>query len=68
MIRKNLARIFHSAATRLESDTTKEAVATKVHEYRVRFAALIMPKDATIHINCSATDPFTITPEQRIAE
>jgi hypothetical protein len=48
MIRKNLARIFKSTATRLETDTTKETIASKVHEYRVRLAALIMPKDASI--------------------
>jgi hypothetical protein len=51
MIRKSLAHILKSTATRLEADTTKETVAAKVHEYRVRLAALIMPKDATIHIN-----------------
>lgn len=51
MIRKNLARILKSTANKLETDTTKETIAFKVHEYRIRIAALIMPNDAfmTIH-------------------
>jgi len=50
MIRKNLANILKSTATRLETDTTKETIASKVHEYRVRIAAVIMPKDAFMTI------------------
>ena len=51
MIRKNLAHILKSTATKLETDTTKESIASAMYDYRVRLAALIMPKDATIHIN-----------------
>ncbi len=50
MIRKNLANILKLTATRLETDTTKEIIASKVHEYRVRIAAVIMPKDAFMTI------------------
>jgi hypothetical protein len=50
MIRKNLANILKLTATRLETDTTKETIASKVHEYRVRLAAVIMPKDAFMTI------------------
>ena len=50
MIRKNLANILKLTATKLETDTTKETIASKVHEYRVRLAAVIMPKDAFMTI------------------
>jgi len=50
MIRKNLANILKLTATKLETDTTKEIIASKVHEYRVRIAAVIMPKDAFMTI------------------
>ena len=50
MIRKNLANILKLTATKLETDTTKETIASKVHEYRVRIAAVIMPKDAFMTI------------------
>jgi len=50
MIRKNLASLLKVAADKLEADTTKEHVASKVHDYRVRLAALIMPKDAFIEL------------------
>ena len=46
MIRKGLANILKSTATKLETDTTKETIASKVREYRIRLAAVIMPKDA----------------------
>jgi len=51
MIRKNLARILKSTANKLETDTTKETIASKVHEYRIRIAALIMPNDAFMTID-----------------
>ena len=50
MIRKGLANILKSTAAKLETDTTKETIASKVHEYRVRLAAVIMPKDAFMTI------------------
>lgn len=53
MIRKSLARMFQAAATRLETDTTKETIMTKVHEYRVRMAALVMPNDCAFTIDPS---------------
>jgi len=53
MIRKNLARIFQAAATRLETDTTKETAVSIMHATRVRLAALIMPNDAAFTIDPS---------------
>ena len=50
MIRKNLANILKLTAIKLETDITKETIASKVHEYRVRIAAVIMPKDAFMTI------------------
>jgi len=53
MIRKNLARIFQTAAIRLETDTTKETVVSIMHVTRVKLAALIMPNDAAFTIDPS---------------
>jgi hypothetical protein len=53
MIRKSLARILQAAATRLETDTTKENVASTLHATRVKLAALIMPNDAAFTIDPS---------------
>ena len=49
-IRKSLASFLVATANKLETDTTKETIASKVHEYRVRIAAVIMPKDAFMTI------------------
>ncbi len=54
MIRKNLANILKLTATKLETDTTKETIASKVHEYRVRIATVVMPKDAFMTIKTQA--------------
>jgi hypothetical protein len=51
MIRKSLARILQAAAVRLETDTTKENVASVLHDSRVKLAALIMPNDAAFTID-----------------
>jgi hypothetical protein len=53
MIRKSLARILQAAATRLETDTTKETIASTINSSRVKLAALILPNDAAFTIDPS---------------
>jgi hypothetical protein len=53
MIRKNLARILQAAATKLETDTTKETIASTINSSRVKLAALILPNDAAFTIDPS---------------
>jgi hypothetical protein len=47
MIRKNTATLLKLAATAIENAKvpTKAQAATKLNEYRIRAAALMMPKD-----------------------
>lgn len=49
MIRKNLAQLLKVAAVKLETDTTKETVAEGIRHWRLRVAAALLPKDATIY-------------------
>jgi hypothetical protein len=53
-IRKNLASILVNTAAAVENAKvpTKEGMTEKLNEYRIRAAALIMPKDCELHINC----------------
>jgi hypothetical protein len=55
-IRKGLANALISTAAMLESDKSKEYVSTKLNEYRIRAAALMMPNDMA----------FVITPKTEI--
>jgi len=53
MIRKSLARMLQAAATRLETDTTKETLTATISSTRVKLAALILPDDAAFTIDPS---------------
>ena len=55
-IRKTLANALNSTAAILESDTSKEYISAKLSEYRIRAAAIMMPKDMA----------FIITPKTDI--
>ena len=55
-IRKGLANVLISTAAMLESDKSKEYVSTKLNEYRIRAAALLMPNDVA----------FVITPKPEL--
>ena len=55
-IRKRLANALISTAAMLESDKSKEYVSTKLNEYRIRAAALLMPNDMA----------FVITPKSKL--
>lgn len=53
-IRKAIANGLINTAAMLESDKTKERLSSKASEYRIRLAALVMPKDVAFvitHIN-----------------
>jgi hypothetical protein len=53
-IRKNLASILVNTAAAVENAKlpSKQQLEQKISEYRIRAAALIMPKDCELHINC----------------
>jgi hypothetical protein len=53
-IRKNLASILVNTASAVETAKlpSKQQLEQKISEYRIRAAALIMPKDCELHINC----------------
>jgi hypothetical protein len=55
-IRKNIAAALFNTAVAIDNAKlpTKEAIGTKVNEYRLRAAALMMPNDMA----------FVITPKQ----
>jgi hypothetical protein len=55
-IRKGLANALISTASMLESDKSKEYISTKLNEYRIRAAALMMPNDMA----------FIITPRTEV--
>jgi hypothetical protein len=55
-IRKGLANALISTAAMLESDKSKEYISTKLNEYRIRAAALMMPNDMA----------FIITPKTEV--
>jgi hypothetical protein len=55
-IRKGLANALISTAAMLESDKSKEYVSTKLNEYRIRAAALLLPNDMA----------FVITPKSEL--
>ena len=52
--RKNLASILVNTAAAVETAKlpSKQQLEQKISEYRIRAAALIMPKDCELHINC----------------